>query len=151
MAEERFAVRLGVIVPASNTNLEPDVIALFPSGVWAHFDRIGSYEVDSIPDLAQLGELATCDLESRVRQLLSARVDVLAYGCTSASYAMGVEFDHELAKNMEAWSSLPAVTAARAVVEAVEALGARRVALCSPYEADVQAAAVAFLEHEDSR
>jgi maleate isomerase len=146
LATPRFGTRLGVIVPSSNTNLEPDVIGLLPSGAWAHFNRIGEYAVDSVPDLSQLRELATGALESRVRELRAAGADVIAYGCTSASYAMGTAFDHELTEAMESWSSLPAVTAARGIVEAISALAVGRVGLASPYEAGVHEAAISFLE-----
>ena len=124
------------------------MVGLLPSFAWAHFQRVGDYPVDSVPDLAQLRDLATFNLEDRVRELASAEVDVLAYGCTSASYAMGPAFDRELAEQLTAWTSRPAVTAARAVVEALAALGAERVSLASPYEAHVHEAAIEFLELE---
>jgi maleate isomerase len=151
VATRRFGSRLGVIVPSSNTNLEPDVIALLPRGAWAHFNRAGEYAPDSVPDLAQLRDLATCGLEPRVRELCAAGVDVVAYGCTSASYAMGVSFDCQLTQAMQTWSSLPAVTAAGAVGEAMSALGVRRIGLASPYEEKVQEAAMAFLEERGAK
>jgi maleate isomerase len=80
LAAPRIGTRLGVIVPSSNTNLEPEAIGLLPRGAWAHFNRIGEYAADSVPDLGQPRELATCALESRARELREAGIDVLAHG-----------------------------------------------------------------------
>ena len=42
--------RMGVIVPASNTNAEPDCLMLAASGLTLHVTRSGGYDVEAIPD-----------------------------------------------------------------------------------------------------
>ena len=44
----RGRARLGVVVPFSNTNLEPDMAMLCPPGVSVHFARAGGYDLDAI-------------------------------------------------------------------------------------------------------
>ena len=69
MAEARFTLgehriadlrrrRLGVIVPASNTNAEPDCLMLAPSGLTLHATRSGGYDVEAIPDSAKMRRFA---------------------------------------------------------------------------------------------
>ncbi|MCP4379144.1 MAG: Asp/Glu racemase, partial [bacterium] len=49
----RGRARIGVVVPVTNTNLEPDMQLLRPDGVSIHFARSGGYDVDAIPDEKQ--------------------------------------------------------------------------------------------------
>ena len=46
--------RLGIIVPASNTNADPDCLMLAPAGLTLHVTRSGGYDVEAIPDSAEM-------------------------------------------------------------------------------------------------
>src|SRR6516164_5915357 len=46
----RTRVRIGVVVPFSNTNLESDMILLRPAEASLHFARAGGYDLDATPD-----------------------------------------------------------------------------------------------------
>ena len=61
--------------------------------------------------------------------LLGCRSDVMSCGCTSATH--GPEFD-------AAYRAAPMVTAASAVIEALEDLGVERFAASSPYVASLE-------------
>ena len=50
----RGSGRIGVLVPFTNTNLEPDMALLRPPGVSMHFARLGGYDLDAIPDAGQM-------------------------------------------------------------------------------------------------
>ena len=43
----RGVARLGIVVPVSNTNLEPDMVMLRPDGVSLHFARAGGRDRDT--------------------------------------------------------------------------------------------------------
>ena len=53
-AQTRGRARIGVVVPVSNSNLEPDMTMMCPPGVSAHFARAGGYDVDAVPDETQM-------------------------------------------------------------------------------------------------
>ena len=53
MSASRGRARFGVLVPFTNTNLEPDAMLLRPDGVSLHFARLGGYDQDEIPDADQ--------------------------------------------------------------------------------------------------
>ena len=135
---------MGIIVPASNTNLEPDCAVLLPSRVTAHFTRLGGYDVEAIPDSAAMRDLAMASVDDPLDLLTAARVNVVGYACASATLSCGWVFDARLRADMEARAGVPVVTAAGAMVEAISALGASRIGFTSPYVGELNRKAAAF-------
>ncbi len=144
-ASSRGSGRIGLVVPFSNTNLEPDMQILRPDGVSLHVMRVGGYDLDAIPDSDQMRKLALSSLDQVIESLKAALPDVILYGCTSATLALGPEFDLRLKDEIETLAGVPAVTAAGAVVEALADLGVRRIAFCSPYVQKLHQEAIGFL------
>ena len=143
--QTRGRARIGVLVPFTNTNLEPDLALLCPPGVSVHVARLGGYDRDEIPDADQMAGLGASDLDEPLKLLQGVRPDVILYGCTSATLTHGPAFDHDLAARIRADSGAATVTAAGALVHALRALGASRIGFVSPYVPQINDAAVAFL------
>lgn len=145
MTPSRGMARFGLLVPFTNTNLEPDMALLAPERVSLHVARMGGYDQDAIPDAAQMHGLGAADLDEPLRLLQGVRPDVILYGCTSATLTHGPEFDRALAARIKADSGAETVTAAGALVHALATLGAKRIGFASPYVAAINDMAVAFL------
>ena len=142
----RGRARIGVVVPFSNTNLEPDMMMLCPPGVSIHFARSGGYDVDAIPDEHQMRRYSEAPFEEAVDSLRACRPDVMLYGCTSATLARGPEFDAGFRRRIESRIAAPTVTAASAVIEALRDLAVERFAFSSPYVSSLNDLAVSFIE-----
>lgn len=139
------ATRIGLIVPASNTNVEPDCAILAPAGVTIHSERSGGYDPRAVPDSVEMRRFVRQSTDGHVRNLTDARVDLIAYGCTSATLSDGPEFDREFCKDLERRAGCPAVTTAGALIEAIRSVGAHRVAFTSPYVRALSREAVDFI------
>ena len=137
--------RIGLIVPSSNTNIEPDFVMLSPVGVTIHIARSGGYDVNAIPDSAEMQRFARHSLDQNLKDLRDARVDIIAYGCTSATLSEGPQFDAQFCAELQDKAGVPAVTTAGALVEAIHAIGAKRVAFTSPYVKALSAEAIDYL------
>lgn len=144
----RGRARIGVLTPFTNTNLEPDMALMRVAGVSLHFARMGGYDADEIPDETQMRGLGAADLEAPLALLMGAQPDVILYGCTSATLTHGPSFDRALADRIRADSGAATVTAAGALVNALRALGARRIGFASPYVPAINDMAVGFLAME---
>ncbi|MEE2955940.1 MAG: decarboxylase [Pseudomonadota bacterium] len=117
--------QIGLICPSTNTSIEPEFQFLAPKGVAIHVARAfqdGPQEPNLYKQIAKNVKLASRDLKS-------ARVDVITFGCTSCSYFVPAE---ELRKTMTEFSGAPAILTADAVVEALKTIGAMRIALATP-------------------
>ena len=143
--ESRGLARIGILVPFTNTNLEPDMQLLRPSGISLHFARLGGYDEDEIPDAEQMSGLGAADMDEPLRLLSGVKPDVILYGCTSATLTHGLAFDRELAAKISALSGAQTVTAAGALVFALQSLGVKRIAFASPYVAEINQQAINFL------
>lgn len=141
----RGRARIGVLVPFTNVNMESDLGLLRPDGVSLHFTRMGGYEVDEIPNAEQMAGLGAAPLDEPLALLSGARPDLIMYGCTSATLSHGTAFDRDLACRINKMSGAKTVTAAGALVFALNALGAKSVSFGSPYTADINEAAIRFL------
>ncbi len=141
----RGIARIGVLVPFTNTNLEPDIILLSPPGVSVHSARLGDYDVDEIPDAAQMAGLGAADIDETLRLIGGVKPDVVLYGCTSATLSHGVSFDRDLSAKVEAISGAKTITAAGALVSALASLKIKKIAFASPYVASLNDVAIAFL------
>ncbi len=141
----RGLARIGVITPFSNTNLEADLALLRPPGVSFHVTRAGGYDLDRIPDSDEMRRFARAGLSDVLGLIMAARPDILLYGCTSATLASGPAMDRDFRHAIEAEAGVPAVTAAGALISALEELDARRVAFASPYTRTLNLEGAAFL------
>ena len=112
----RGLARLGLLVPYTNTNMEPDFAMMCPAGVSLHVARMGGYDEHEIPDEAQMQGLGSADLEEPLALLSGAKPDVVIYGCTSATLTHGQEFDRDLADRISRNTGAKTVTAAGALV-----------------------------------
>lgn len=145
MSARRFPFRIGVLVPFTNTNLEPDMAMLRPKGASLHFARLGGYDADEIPDDSQMAGLGASDLTEPLRLIQGVRPDVILYGCTSATLTHGPEFDRQLASAIKSQSGAESVTAAGALVYGLRTLGIERIGFASPYVGAINDQAEAFL------
>ena len=73
MTETRTAAKIGVLVPFTNTNLEPDMEMLRPPNITIHFQRMGGYDVDEIPGSDQMAGLGASDISHDLRMISGVR------------------------------------------------------------------------------
>ncbi len=138
--------RIGLIVPASNTNAEPDCAMLIPPQATLHVSRSGGYDVKAIPDSNEMRRFVRQSLDQQIQLLVDARVDIIAYGCTSATLSDGPAFDREFCAEIQQKSGCFAITTAGALVDAIKSIGAQRVAFTSPYIKKLADESVDFLQ-----
>ena len=137
-AEGGRAIRLGFLVPSSNTVVEPVTYQLLqalphpqPS---AHFARLRVVRVHS-------DSSSQFDNERRLEaasSLADALCDVIAWNGTSASW-LGLQHDRDLCSALTSSCTMPATSSSLATIAALHAMHARTYALVTPYTDDIQA------------
>jgi maleate isomerase len=140
-----WRARLGVIYPASGL-ADMEYYRLCPPGVSVHLTRSsvpndGGVTLEDVLEVAegrQFTQLAA--------DLSTVRPHALAWMCTSGSFSRGAAWDAELCRILSEHGRCPATTTSTALVTALGALGARRVALATPYEGPVVQRLADYLE-----
>lgn len=137
-AERQY--RVGLIVPSSNTTMETELPAMFrrreevaPERFTFHSARARMRKVTKEELTAMVNSS-----DGAVIDLADARVDAIAYACLVAVMAQGngahTAIEARLAAAaVEAGVEVPIVSSAGALVTALDAIGARRVAVITPY------------------
>src|SRR5215813_13014218 len=115
----------GVLIPSTNTTVEIEC-RLLPATYQAHVGRLMSSGAGSFSPSRDE------DIDYQSRLLGTARVEMVILAQTSASL-FADDYDDVVTKRMSVGAGVPAITSAQAVGRAVRALGARRVAIVSPY------------------
>jgi len=130
-------VRLGVLTPSSNTALEPLTSALAASvpGCSAHFARFRVTEI-SLSTQA-LGQFDDSKILAAAELLADAKVDVIGWSGTSSGW-LGFDADRRLVERIRERTGVAATTAVLALNELLALRGVKRLALVTPYTADVQ-------------
>jgi maleate isomerase len=131
-------LRIGMLTPSSNTVLEPVTTALLAGmpGISAHFSRFKVTEIAL--DAAALAQFDDSEILRAAELLAHAKVDVIAWNGTSASW-LGIERDRLLAERITAATGIRASTCILALVDILGRVGATSQGLVSPYTDDVQA------------
>lgn len=133
------SARLGLIVPTTNTVNEAEWHRAAPPGVSVHTARMRLH----LDTTSERGRRALeTELASTARTLADADVDVIAYGCTAGSMTLPLDGIPGL---IQAAVSTPGVATAPAIVHALRALGARRIAVATPYDDRLNAHEEEFL------
>ncbi|WP_020659935.1 maleate cis-trans isomerase family protein [Amycolatopsis benzoatilytica] len=133
--------RIGMVVPSSNTCLEPMTYRMLGEreDVTVHSTRIPvtriALDVDSDKQFDVDGMRRAAEL------LATAGVDVIAWNGTSGSW-LGPEHDREIAAEITAATGVPATTSTLAYLDAFAEFGTSRIGLVTPYTEDVNAQVV---------
>jgi maleate isomerase len=125
----------GVLIPSTNTTVEPE-LARLPAGYQPHFARL----LTSTPG-QPFSPSRDEDIDYQSKLLGTAKVAMVVLMQTSASL-FADDYDETVVRRMSAAAGgVPAVTSARAMGRALRALGAKRIGLVSPYSEAVNARA----------
>lgn len=136
-----WRARIGIILPSLNVTTEPEYYRMLPEGVTLHTTRI-FIEQETEESFAQLAGYVT----DTVSLLSHARVDALAFACTSGSLYGGVGYDQKIIDLMRNSINLPCTTTSTAVLEAMRALGMQKICVVTPYSSWINPKEQHFLE-----
>ncbi|EXJ95091.1 hypothetical protein A1O1_00209 [Capronia coronata CBS 617.96] len=129
-------VRLGVIVPSSNTVLEPLTQAIVASinhpdiEVTVHFSRFRVTKIDLTED--GNSQFTTNAMLAAAQLLADAEVDVIGWSGTSAGW-LGFDKDESLCREIHNATGVPATSSIQALNELLRASKAEKMGLVTPY------------------
>lgn len=148
--------RIGQIVPSSNTTMETEIPAILraresirPTERFTfHSSRMRMKKVTREELAAMDGDSDRCALE-----LSDARVDVIGYACLVAIMSMGPGYHRQSQERLhrrtiENGAAAPVVTSAGALIDGLGVLGARKIALITPYMKPLTQIVVDYIEAE---
>jgi maleate isomerase len=126
--------RIGLIIPSSNRMVEQEMVRALAAGTTAHIARLRM----TGPHHRPLEHLLP-DVVAAAATLADARCDAIAFHCTANSTADGEAGEAQLLDALAVASGAAVTTTATAIRAALDALGARRIVLITPYTAEVTA------------
>jgi len=137
---------VGLMVPINNTTMENELVSYLPAQSTCQTKKIprgqGMLTRDTIPAYkAQALEIA--------QQFVGQPIDLLAYGCTAASFLSGPQEDTELSERLAELLGKPVVTTAQSMVKALLANQTHRIALVTPYLDEVNQQLKNYLAQSD--
>ena len=134
---------IGIVAPF-DLALDRELWRWTPEPVSLYLTRTAHLDVPVSLDMAEaLGDIGA--LAASCRDVAIADPGVTAYLCTSASFVGGLSGEASLRAAMQQGGARRALTTSGAMLEALEALGARRIAVATPYDAALTDRLVAFL------
>lgn len=123
--------RIGVLIPSTNTAVEADFQRVLAGHASVHSERL--FIPEGQMSEAHLDEMNR-GLEARIRSLASARVDVIAYACTSGSFYKGAAWDDAVMAAVQRIAGMPCTTTSKAVAEALRCVApSGAIAVVTPY------------------
>ncbi|MCX2971108.1 MULTISPECIES: maleate cis-trans isomerase family protein [Streptomyces] len=126
---------VGIVAPFDFA-LDRELWRWVPDDVSLHLTRTPFVPVEVSLDLARLvSEHET--LREAVQALSAVSPEVVAYACTSGSFVGGQAGELAMSAAMSHAGEMPALTTSGALLAALRELGARRVALVTPYTKSV--------------
>ena len=135
-----WRARIGLITPMSE-NAEHAFHIYAPEGV-----SFASMKINFPGPTPEGLIILTDQLEATAATYKGSNMDLVVFGCTSGSCIKGVGWDQACIDQIERASGIPGLTTSTAVLEALRALGSKKVAVLTPYPENTNEAEKKFLE-----
>ena len=121
------SARVGLIIPSVNTFSEPQFNRFAPEGLGIHVARarVAGQWKRPLPEMA--GEIA-----SSAQLLSDCAPDLIVFHCTDTSMTQGPQGEGRILDIVRDATGIDAVATSRLVLEALQTLGMKRVALLTP-------------------
>lgn len=132
--------KLGIVLPANNSVLEPELWPRLPADAALHVARILA-RGDLTPQAIEAMETR---VTRAVDELMATGVDLIVYADMVTTFIMREGWNLERSDEIERATGLPCISAWTAMERALKAIGARRLAIGSPYPAAIHPKAVAY-------
>lgn len=122
-----WRARIGLLVPSNNAVIEPEFARMVPEGVAVYGARVlcGVEPPERLDQKLQ-------EAETQAVRLAETKVHVIAYGCLASSFFRPEGWSNGFRRRIEEATGIPCVTAESALAEALQAIGAKRLAVGTP-------------------
>lgn len=137
-----WRAKLGLIIPSTNSTMEPDFNLLAPDGVTIHSARLKTQREATFETLKEMEKLVL----PAAMSLADCEVDAICYGCTSGSFIEGPSFSDRIITNIEKETGVPAVTTAEAMLKGILEFKLKNIAVVSPYISKTNERLINFLK-----
>jgi maleate isomerase len=138
----RSTLRMGLLVPSSNTVMEVDLYRGLPDRFTVHTARMYLEETTREAEQRMIDEFAP----EAAASVGTARPHFVVFGCTSAGSLGGHRYDREICRRLSEVTGVPTVGVFSAVREALGRTKARSIAVITPYGDDLNASIRGGLE-----
>jgi maleate isomerase len=126
-------LRIGLIVPSSNTVMEPDFHRHLGQAAIVSTARIFLESVTREAETRMLED----DLPKAAKLIRTTAPDVVVFGCTSAGALGTLVHDSAIGETIEKLAGAPAITVLHAVLSQLRVIGPRKLAVFTPYISDL--------------
>lgn len=128
--------KFAVLVPSTNTSVQPEFDDMRPPGVTNHISRI---RIPNIPlhsdaDFDRLIELIAQAQDEAVDSAMSCEPDRLVLGISAETFWDGLAASRRLKAQLHERTGLPVSMGSEACEAAFQALGVRKIAVVTPYQ-----------------
>lgn len=128
--------KFGVIIPSTNTIVEPEFHAMSVPGVTAHTGRIHirNQDLDSDEAFEQLLFQIREEIGHTVARVMTCEPDYMVMGMSAETFWDGLEGNRRFVKQITDQSGLDVATGAEACERALKIFGATRIGVVTPYQ-----------------
>lgn len=129
VTEQSADRRIGLLVPSSDTVMEPDLWRRLPIDVSLHVARMYLESTTISGEEKMLQE----ELKPAARRLSSVKPNLMIFGCTSAAGLHGLDGDARIAKQVTEITGSQTITVTQAAIEEIKSIRPQNVFLFTPY------------------
>jgi arylmalonate decarboxylase len=132
---------LGMIFPPANTPVPPEARLMYPSGVEFRATGVGLERMTPEGYDQVVGRIVPA-----AQAMAAQGANAIAVMGTSLTFYKGAAFNQDLQQKIAKATNLPATTMSTAIVEGLQAVGGRRLAVATAYNEQVSARLKSFLQ-----
>lgn len=130
-----WRAKFAVLIPSTNTSVQPEFDAMRPAGVTNHISRIVIPDIPlkSDDDFNKLIKLIEAAQMQAVDSAMSCHPDRLVLGISAETFWDGLNASRKLKRDLEAHTGLEVSMGAEACDEAFKVYKAKRIGVITPY------------------